>query len=72
MEPRDKGERIYKRYQVLVSVLKRPTTYAPTITSQTGPDRSMSGSLALGERVRVSYDQPVAGSLTAQAVSAAH
>lgn len=61
----DTGRRIYKRYHVPVSLLRRATTYAPTITFQTGPNRSIVSALALGERVRVSYAQPVAGSLTA-------
>jgi hypothetical protein len=65
------GQRIYKRYHVVVSLLERATTYTPTITFQTGRSRSIVGALALGERVRVSYIQPVAGSLTAHAVSAA-
>jgi hypothetical protein len=61
----DTTRRIYRRYHVLPWLLKRATTYGRTLTFKAG---GSAGRLRVGERVRVSYTQTPAGSMTARAV----
>ncbi len=66
----DASSRAYKSYHVLLSALKRTTSYGPSLTFQLGSNPNLVYGFGIGAKVQVSYTQATGGSLTALAVSA--
>ncbi len=65
----DATSHFYKKYHLLLPVLKGQTTFTRILTFQTGAHTSITHSLELGTNVHVGYTQAPSGRMTAQGVS---
>ena len=64
----DATSRVYKRYHLLLPVLRQPTTFERILTFQTGGKASIIHGLEFGTDVHVSYTQTPTGRMTAEVV----
>jgi hypothetical protein len=65
----DATSRVYKRYHLLLPVLRQQTTFDRILTFQTGGKASVVHGLEFGSDVNVSYTQTPTGRMTAQGIN---
>ena len=64
----DATSHVYKRYHLLLPVLRQPTTFERILTFQTGGKASIVHGLEFGSEVHVSYTQTATGRMTVQGI----
>jgi len=64
----DASDRAFKRYHVLPSVLKDQTTYGHSFTFEIAPNDSIEAGVAVGDDLRVTYQQTGFGGMLASTI----
>ena len=64
----DATSHVYKRYHLLLPVLRQPTTFERILTFYTGGKASIVHGLEFGSEVHVSYTQTATGRMTVQGI----